>query len=84
MQRREYIPALPGQEYDPMEIYEDRKKVASVFRFLLSNVQLQTLHAAPERKYDGLVVKADGTDWNPGSGAGVYVYDEATTSWIKL
>lgn len=33
---------------------------------------LKTLYAAPDRIFEGMVVKADGTTWNPGSGAGVY------------
>lgn len=37
-------------------------------------IQLQTLHVAPTKTVEGLLVKADGTDWNPGSGAGVYCY----------
>lgn len=35
---------------------------------------LNTLYAAPKRIFEGMVVLADGTTWNPGSGAGVYVY----------
>lgn len=31
-------------------------------------------HHAPEKPRVGLVVYADGTDWNPGSGEGLYVY----------
>lgn len=45
-------------------------------------VTLQTLHAAPARLYDGLTVLADGSDWNPGSGQGVYTYYGA--AWHKL
>lgn len=35
---------------------------------------LKTVYAAPSRVFEGMIVKADGTEWNPGSGAGVYVY----------
>jgi len=37
-------------------------------------LMLKTLYAEPSRLRDGMVVLADGTDWNPGSGAGAYVY----------
>lgn len=37
-------------------------------------VQQNVLHAAPLRPREGLTVVADGTDWNPGSGAGQYTY----------
>ena len=43
-----------------------------------------TLHKAPLKPRDGMIRKADGTDWNPGGGAGYYGYDEGTASWIKL
>ena len=50
-----------------------------------SQVQLRImdeLHAEPTRLRDGLTVFADGTDWNPGSGQGVYTYYAA--AWHKL
>ena len=37
-------------------------------------MQLSVLHKEPARLQDGLIVLADGTDWNPGSGAGFYGY----------
>lgn len=43
---------------------------------------LKTLYAAPGRIFDGLIVKADGATWNPGAGAGVYVYTAG--AWAKL
>lgn len=43
---------------------------------------LQTLYAAPDRPREGMLVKADGTTWNPGSGAGVYAY--VSGAWVKL
>ena len=41
-------------------------------------VQLEELHAAPAKLLVGMIVWADGTDWDPGSGAGVYWYDGST------
>lgn len=37
-------------------------------------LMLDTLHAQPKKFREGTVVLADGSDWDPGSGAGVYVY----------
>lgn len=45
-------------------------------------ITLQQLHAAPGRVYDGLTVYADGSDWDPGSGEGVYTY--YNSGWNKL
>lgn len=41
-------------------------------------VNLTTLNAAPDKPREGNVVRADGTNWNPGAGEGVYEYDGTT------
>ena len=45
-------------------------------------ITLVVLHAPPDRIEDGNVVFADGTDWNPGAGAGVYA--RISGAWVKL
>jgi|CXWL01.1.fsa_nt_gi hypothetical protein len=45
-------------------------------------VKLKELHSPPVRLQTGQIVLADGTDWNPGSGAGIYGYYAG--SWHKL
>lgn len=37
-------------------------------------LSLEMLYVAPAKPRDGMVVLADGTNWNPGSGAGFYGY----------
>ena len=37
-------------------------------------VQLQELHVEPKKTLPGMVAQADGVDWNPGSGPGVYCF----------
>lgn len=44
---------------------------------------LRVLHSAPARTFGGMMVLADGTDWNPGAGAGLYVRNEANTAWAS-
>lgn len=48
----------------------------------VSGIHFDTLHAEPERKSDGDVVRADGTDWNPGSGEGIY--ERRGGAWVRL
>lgn len=48
----------------------------------VESIQLVERHSAPNKPRDGLVVFADGTNWNPGGGRGVYVYSSA--AWVKL
>ncbi len=43
---------------------------------------LKQWNAEPDKLYDGLVVYADGTNWNPGSGEGVYVYYAAAWHFL--
>lgn len=45
-------------------------------------VKTQVLYAVPKKLREGLIVIADGTSWNPGSGAGTYVYRSG--SWRKM
>ena len=40
--------------------------------------RLDTLHKEPDKLQEGLTVLADGADWNPGSGAGVYTDRKST------
>jgi hypothetical protein len=44
---------------------------------------LEKLHVEPTKRSNGDIRYADGTDWNPGSGEGVYFYNTAG-SWVKL
>lgn len=72
MYRKRNVPgnaeSLPG--FLDQELSNIEKAQNGPFSF----VWLKVLHAAPAKTFDGLVVQADGTDWNPGSGGGVYCY----------
>jgi len=43
---------------------------------------LKILYVEPIKPRDGMVVYADGTEWNPGSGEGIYGYING--SWTAL
>jgi hypothetical protein len=47
-----------------------------------ATVVLEPLGAEPTRPRNGLVVYADGTNWDPGSGEGIYGYEAG--AWVKL
>jgi hypothetical protein len=47
-------------------------------------IELQVRHAEPARVRAGMVALADGVDWNPGSGEGLYRRDKTNASWIFL
>ena len=44
--------------------------------------RLERIHVEPQRPRIGDIRFADGTDWNPGSGEGVYLY--TASGWTKL
>ena len=70
-----YVPDPPpgsGQVEDVLRwAYAELRKVQETF----SALRLAERHVAPTRPLHGVLYLADGTDWNPGSGRGVYWYD---------
>ena len=47
-----------------------------------TEVDLRASRSAPTRPREGMVVHADGTAWNPGSGAGTYRFQSGL--WVKI
>ena len=45
---------------------------------------LQILHAEPKRLSAEMVVHADGSDWDPGSGPGLYRRSEDNSGWVFI
>lgn len=64
-------------------VLEELQRLSNVlFAMQVQQIQLTELHVAIAKPREGMVVFADGTDWNPGSGRGVYVY--SSSAWVKL
>jgi hypothetical protein len=62
-----------GEEFNNIaQAQYDRKDV----------LELPVLNAPPSKLKDPMVAVADGTNWNPGSGAGIYAY--LSGGWVKL
>lgn len=47
-----------------------------------SSLTLDVLAVAPKKPRNGMLVIADGTNWNPGAGVGVYA--RIAGAWVKL
>jgi hypothetical protein len=70
--------------YAPQPVPEDPNALAAYLRnelqqiqFALSQLadgQIDVTTVAPAKPRDGMIRRADGTGWNPGSGQGVYCY----------
>ena len=61
--------------------------IAESFNRIRNTFVFEPVNTEPARKYDGLTVFADGTNWNPGAGRGIYYWDSASGAsgaWLKL
>jgi hypothetical protein len=45
-------------------------------------IELPELHVAPDKPRNGMIILADGTDFNPGSGAGFYGYSGGAWTFL--
>lgn len=79
-----YIPAAaPINPADlPTYLQQELYRIARSQSDPIAFVNLEKLTRAPEKLFDGMVVRADGTLWNPGAGAGVYCFYNST--WNRL
>lgn len=62
-------------------VTEELEEIAAAF-LVVEHIELIELHVEPDRPRDGLIVLADGTNWNPGSGAGYYGYHNAAWKFL--
>lgn len=79
-----YMPRTPPA--DPAQLsqwlVDELRRIAQSMEAGADRRSWRTLYAEPEKYAEGDVVKADGTTWNPGSGAGLYARIGA--AWVKL
>lgn len=80
------VRATQGQviRYVPGQVPDNRDDLPRFLRQELEQIrqtlsavqdgQLDVTTVAPSKPRDGMLRRADGTGWNPGSGAGVYCY----------
>ena len=71
----------PTGEYNAEMLARELRRISNAFR-LIADGYRPVLHVEPVRPEDGMIVFADGTDWDPGSGEGVY--ERASGAWNKL
>lgn len=77
-----YTPEPGGETYSSEYLYRELMKISAQFALIAQGQELEYRTAAPAKPRDGMRVLADGTNWNPGSGKGMYVY--ITNAWVKL
>jgi hypothetical protein len=62
-------------------VSDELQSVAQAQSDTVDSMQLNVLHVAPKKPRKGMLALADGTDWDPGSGAGLYRRNEANDAW---
>jgi hypothetical protein len=72
----------PGNEGLVEYLSAELRRISEELGQLAEGRGFPSLHAEPLKPRDGMIVLADGTDWNPGSGAGFY--ERKGGVWSKL
>lgn len=79
-----YHPTTPPEDSDQVltsYLIRELRRIGAQFE-VVDSIQLPVLHNPPEKPRDGMIVLADGTNWNPGSGAGFY--GRSAGAWVFL
>ena len=63
-------------------IINELVRVANAFTTESQTTTIPVLTAAPAKPQIGQIVFADGSNWNPNSGRGLYYYD--TGGWVHI
>ena len=81
----QYVPIPPGEidNFDDMLLYllRELREISKSFEGVEAII-LEKMYVEPEKRVDGMVVYADGVEWNPGSGVGVYRWNGS--AWVFL
>ena len=81
-----YEPGPLPEEVEDLGMYvvTELKRLGDTM-FNQATFRLERVHAEPERPREGDVRYADGTDWNPGFGEGIYFFKKGSPgSWVLL
>lgn len=76
-----YEPTFPGDGISQQYLYEELSRIGTAMTqpdFHIFVVH----HEPPAKPVEGMLICADGTDWNPGAGAGLYL--RLSGAWTKL
>jgi hypothetical protein len=76
-QGRSWRPPLIGDKATRRTYREQSDAMRNTSEFVM-----EELHAEPAKPRLGMVVYADGANWNPGSGEGLYIYKSGGWTFI--
>lgn len=81
IRRFDPITFLGDESITPQNLEITFKQLQEVLNSILDGYR-EIRYKVPDNPEEGMQVVADGTNWNPGSGAGTYEYKGGT--WVKL
>ena len=76
-----YNPTTPPSEEGQLRAYL-LSELPRVSKAILESATPPLFYAEPKNSQEGFIVRADGTVWDPGSGAGLYIYRSA--AWVLI
>lgn len=81
-----YSPSTPPNDPAqlPLYIQQELLRIKQAMDSAQPFIRLQIIHSAPERVFAGMFIYADGTDYDPGSGVGLYRRNEANNAWVFI
>lgn len=71
-----------ANESASQELREESARLARALNEAQPEFVLHVLNATPKKTKPGMLVYADGTNWDPGSGEGVYRRDKTNSGWV--
>jgi hypothetical protein len=76
-----HVPELTDLDGVRRYLEEELRKISETFNET-DALELRASAHAPDKPREGMQIHADGTAWNPGSGAGTYRYQGG--AWVKI
>ena len=78
----EPIAAVSSQDQLVEYLVRELTRISGEFQLIEDGMVVPIRGVAPTKPREGMLVMADGTGWNPGSGKGLYEYKSG--AWVKL
>jgi hypothetical protein len=79
---RRQLDTLPPNPGDAIQALHRAVQELTGFCMEVQNSFDAVWHVEPAKRVEGMIRRADGTDWDPGAGAGLYQYRDA--AWRLL
>ena len=79
--KERYSPEYPS-DATPEFLWRELNRISDELNFIHDG-HADVLNVAPDKPRQGDIRYADGTNWNPGSGEGLYIF-KSSSAWVFL